>query len=209
MNLPWNLILFYMFAGVLVLAALGVISVRNSVHAALLLVLTFFTSAALWLLMQAEFLALALVLVYVGAVMVLFLFVVMMLDINTEQLREGYIRYLPVGVLVAVVMLAEMLLLLGVKSMAIPAPADPGGASNTAWLGNALFTQYLLPFETAAVILTVAVIAAIMLTLRHRTNTRYQSPAAQVAVQARDRIRIVKMESSKLDSSIVKEVPTP
>jgi NADH-quinone oxidoreductase subunit J len=209
MDLPWNLILFYMFAGVLVLAALGVISVRNSVHAALLLVLTFFTSAALWLLMQAEFLALALVLVYVGAVMVLFLFVVMMLDINAEQLREGYIRYLPVGVLVAAVMLAEMLLLLGVKAMAIPAPADPGGASNTAWLGNALFTQYLLPFETAAVILTVAVIAAIMLTLRHRTNTRYQNPAAQVAVQARDRIRIVKMESSKMESSTVKEAPTP
>jgi NADH-quinone oxidoreductase subunit J len=204
MDLPWNLILFYMFAGVLVLAALGVISVRNSVHAALLLVLTFFTSAALWLLMQAEFLALALILVYVGAVMVLFLFVVMMLDINTEQLREGYIRYLPVGILVAAVMLAEMLLLLGVKSMAIPAPVDPGGASNTAWLGNALFTQYLLPFETAAVILTVAVIAAIMLTLRHRTNTRYQNPAAQVAVQARDRIRIVKMESST-----VKEAPAP
>ena len=197
------------------LVALGRISVPNSVHAAVLLVLTFFTSAALWLLMQAEFLALALVLVYVGAVMVLFLFVVMMLDINTEQLREGYIRYLPVGILVAAVMLAEMLLLLGVKAMAIPAPADPGGASNTAWLGNALFTQYLLPFETAAVILTVAVIAAIMLTLRHRTNTRYQSPAAQVAVKARDRIRIVKMpsivkmESSKLENSSVKEAPTP
>jgi NADH-quinone oxidoreductase subunit J len=209
MDLPWNLILFYMFAGVLVLAALGVISVRNSVHAALLLVLTFFTSAALWLLMQAEFLALALVLVYVGAVTVLFLFVVMMLDINTEQLREGYIRYLPVGILVAATMLAEMLLLLGVKAMAIPPPTDPGGASNTAWLGTALFTQYLLPFETAAVILTVAVIAAIMLTLRHRTNTRYQSPPAQVAVQARDRIRIVKMESTKLENSSVKEAPTP
>ena len=207
--MSFDLVIFYAFAAVLVIAALGVISVRNSVHAALLLVLTFFTSAALWLLMQAEFLALALVLVYVGAVMVLFLFVVMMLDINTEQLREGYIRYLPVGVLVAVVMLAEMLLLLGVKAMAIPAPADPGGASNTAWLGNALFTQYLLPFETAAVILTVAVIAAIMLTLRHRTNTRYQNPAAQVAVQARDRIRIVKMESSKPENSSVKEAPTP
>jgi NADH-quinone oxidoreductase subunit J len=210
MNLPWNLILFYVFAGVLVAAALGVISVRNSVHATLLLVLTFFTSAALWLLMQAEFLALALVLVYVGAVMVLFLFVVMMLDINTEQLREGYIRYLPVGILVAAVMLAEMLLLLGVKAMAIPAPADPGGASNTAWLGNALFTQYLLPFETAAVILTVAVIAAIMLTLRQRTNTRYQNPAEQVAVKARDRIRIVKMPSIvKMESSTVKEASTP
>jgi NADH-quinone oxidoreductase subunit J len=203
MNLPWNLILFYIFAGVLVLAALGVISVRNSVHAALLLVLTFFTSAALWLLMQAEFLALALVLVYVGAVMVLFLFVVMMLDIDTEQMREGYIRYLPVGIFVAAVMLAEMLLLIGVKAMAIPAPVDPGGASNTVWLGNALFSQYLLPFETAAVILTVAVIAAIMLTLRKRTNTRHQNPSAQVTVQARDRVRIVKMESS------VKQAPTP
>jgi len=207
---PWNLILFYMFAGVLVLAALGVISVRNSVHAALLLVLTFFTSAALWLLMQAEFLALALVLVYVGAVMVLFLFVVMMLDINTEQLREGYIRYLPVGVLVAAVMLAEMLLLLGVKAMAIPAPADPGGASNTAWLGNALFTQYLLPFETAAVILTVR---------RDRGDHAHFASSHQhalpetrrrkVAVKARDRIRIVKMESSKMESSTVKEAPAP
>ncbi|MDR3387772.1 MAG: NADH-quinone oxidoreductase subunit J [Rudaea sp.] len=203
MNLPWNLILFYLFAGVLVLAALGVISVRNSVHAALLLVLTFFTSAALWLLMQAEFLALALILVYVGAVMVLFLFVVMMLDIDTEQMREGFIRYLPVGILVAAVMLAEMLLLIGVKAMAIPAPADPGGVSNTAWLGNALFTQFLLPFETAALILTVGLIAAIMLTLRKRSNTRYQNPSAQVAVQARDRVRIVKMQSS------VKEAPTP
>jgi NADH-quinone oxidoreductase subunit J len=198
-----NLILFYVFAAVLVIAALGVISAKNSVHAALLLVLCFFTTAALWLLMQAEFLAVALVLVYVGAVMVLFLFVVMMLDINTERMREGFIRFLPVGILVAVVMLVEMLLLIGVKGMAIEAPADPGGASNTAWLGNALFTQYLLPFETAGVILTVAVIAAIMLTLRHRTNTRYQSPAAQVAVKARDRIRIVKMESS------TKQAPTP
>ena len=188
-----NLFLFYAFASVLVIAALGVIAVKNSVHAALLLVLCFFTTSALWLLMQAEFLAIALVLVYVGAVMVLFLFVVMMLDINTEPMREGFIRYLPAGVLVAAVMLAEMLALMGVKSMAIEAPADPGGASNTAWLGKALFTNYLLPFETAAVILTVAVVAAIMLTLRRRTNTKYQNPSRQVAVQARDRIRIVKM----------------
>jgi len=188
-----NLILFYVFSSVLVIAALGVISVKNSVHAALLLVLCFFTTAALWLLMQAEFLAIALVLVYVGAVMVLFLFVVMMLDINTEPMREGFIRYLPVGVLVAAAMLAEMLALMGVKTMAIEPPADPGGASNTAWLGNALFNNYLLPFETAAVILTVAVIAAIMLTLRRRSNTKYQNPSKQVAVQARDRIRIVKM----------------
>jgi len=196
MELTLNLALFYAFAAVLVVAALGVISVKNSVHAALLLVLCFFTTAALWLLMQAEFLAIALVLVYVGAVMVLFLFVVMMLDIDTEPLREGFIRYLPIGLGVAVVMLAEMIGLIGVKSLAIPAPADPGGASNTAWLGNALFQNFLLPFETAAVILTVAVIAAIMLTLRKRANTKYENPAWQVSVQARDRIRIVKMPSS-------------
>jgi len=198
-----NLFLFYAFASVLVIAALGVIAVKNSVHAALLLVLCFFTTAALWLLMQAEFLAIALVLVYVGAVMVLFLFVVMMLDINTEPMREGFIRYLPAGMLVALVMLGEMVGLMGVKSMAIDPPADPGGASNTAWLGKALFTDYLLPFEVAAVILTVAVVAAIMLTLRRRSNTKYQNPSRQVEVQARDRIRIVKMRSA------TKEAPTP
>ncbi len=197
MDLPWTLILFYAFAAVLVVSAVGVISVKNSVHAALLLVLCFFTTAALWLLLQAEFLAVALVLVYVGAVMVLFLFVVMMLDIKIEPLREGFIRYLPIGLIVAVVMLVEMLALMGIKSMSFTAPpADPAGASNTAWLGQALFTQYLLPFEVAALILTVAVIAAVMLTLRKRVGTRYQNPSNQVAVQARDRIRIVKMVSS-------------
>ena len=203
MELTWNLVLFYAFAAVLVVAALGVIAVKNSVHAALLLVLCFFTTAALWLLMQAEFLAIALVLVYVGAVMVLFLFVVMMLDIDTEPMREGFTRYLPVGVGIAVVMLVEMIGLIGVKSIATVAPADPAGASNTAWLGNALFTRFLLPFETAAVILTVAVIAAIMLTLRKRTNTKYENPAWQVSVQAPDRVRIVKMESA------TKGVPAP
>src|ERR1700758_4989360 len=133
-----ELILFYAFATVLVLAALAVITVKNSVHAALFLVLTFFTSAALWLLMQAEFLAIALVLVYVGAVMVLFLFVVMMLDINTESTREGFIRYLPVGIGVAALMLVEMLLLIGVEGIATPPPADPAPDSNTHWLGMAL-----------------------------------------------------------------------
>jgi len=194
--MSFELILFYAFASVLVVAALGVISVKNSVHAALLLVFCFFNTAALWLLMQAEFLAIALVLVYVGAVMVLFLFVVMMLDINTEPMREGFIRYLPIGIGVAAIMLLEMLMLIGVKGMAIAAPADPGGSSNTAWLGNALFSRFLLPFETAAVILTVAVIAAIMLTLRRRENTKYQNPSRQVAVKASDRVRIVKMESA-------------
>ncbi|MGH8091749.1 MAG: NADH-quinone oxidoreductase subunit J [Rudaea sp.] len=191
-----SLILFYVFATILVLAALGVIGVKNSVHAALLLVLCFFTTSALWLLMQAEFLGIVLVLVYVGAVMVLFLFVVMMLDIKTEQMREGFIRYLPVGVLVAALMLAEMLLLIGVKNLQQLPPADPAGHSNTAWLGEALFTRFLLPFEVAAVILTVAVIAAVMLTLRKRENARYQNPSKQVAVKASERVRIVKMPSS-------------
>jgi len=199
--------LFFAFATVLVTAALAVITVRNSVHAALFLVLTFFTSAALWLLLQAEFLAIALVLVYVGAVMVLFLFVVMMLDINTESTREGFIRYLPVGLAVAIVMLVEMLALMGFNAMRIhPTPPEPAAAanlSNTAWLGNALFTGYLLPFEIAAVILTVAIIAAIMLTLRQRTGTRKQNPSAQVAVKAADRVRIVKMPSA------TKGAPTP
>ena len=201
MELTWNLGLFYAFATVLVIAALGVISVKNSVHAALLLVLCFFTTAALWLLMQAEFLAIALVLVYVGAVMVLFLFVVMMLDINTEPMREGFIRYLPIGIGVALVMLAEMVGLMGVKSLATPPPVDPAGASNTVWLGNALFRNFLLPFETAAVILTVAVIAAIMLTLRKRENTKYQNPSRQVAVKASDRVRIVKMPSATKEAA--------
>ena len=201
MELTWNLGLFYAFATVLVIAALGVISVKNSVHAALLLVLCFFTTAALWLLMQAEFLAVALVLVYVGAVMVLFLFVVMMLDINTEPMREGFIRYLPIGIGVALVMLAEMVGLMGVKSLATPPPVDPAGASNTVWLGNALFRNFLLPFETAAVILTVAVIAAIMLTLRKRENTKYQNPSRQVAVKASERVRIVKMPSATKEAA--------
>ena len=198
--MTWEVFLFFAFATVLVAAALAVISVKNSVHAALFLVLTFFTSAALWLLMQAEFLAIALVLVYVGAVMVLFLFVVMMLDINTESTREGFIRYLPIGRAVAVVMLVEMLALMGFNAMRnqpiAPEPAAAANLSNTAWLGNALFSSYLLPFEIAAVILTVAIIAAIMLTLRQRTGTRKQNPAAQVAVKASERVRIVKMPSA-------------
>src|SRR5258708_9374332 len=182
---------FYAFGGVLVLSGLAVITARNPVHGVLFLVLAFFTAAALWLLLQAEFLAIALVLVSVGAVMVLFLFVVMMLDISSEPLRGGLIRYLPVGVIVALAMLAEMIGLIGIKAMQVQAPVDPGGASNTAWLGHALFSQFLLPFEVAAVILTVSVVAAIMLTLRQRINTKKQNPALQVAVKASERERIV------------------
>src|SRR5574338_998316 len=135
--MSFHAFIFYFFAAILLAAALRVVTARNPVHAALFLVLAFFTSAAIWLLMQAEFLAIALVLVYVGAVMVLFLFVVMMLDIKVEPLREGFIRYLPIGVLVAAVMLTEMLLLIGVKSLQQTPPADPAGHSNTAWLGEA------------------------------------------------------------------------
>jgi len=192
-----ELALFYAFAAVLVLSAGAVITLRNPVHAALALVLAFFTSACIWLLMKAEFLGIALVLVYVGAVMVLFLFVVMMLDVDVERLREGYARYLPVGVIVALVMLVEMFAMLRVRDLtAVHAPPDPAtahGISNTEWLGRELFTNYSLPFEVAAVILTVAIVAAVTLTLRHRPGSRRQDPARQVLVRKQDRMRIVKM----------------
>lgn len=197
-----QLLLFYAFSAVLVASALAVISVRNSVHAALFLVLTFFTTAGIWLLAEAEFLAIALVLVYVGAVMVLFLFVVMMLDIKTERMREGFIRYLPVGVLVAAVMLVEMLALIGVRGLHLTLmPTNPAGMSNTVWLGHALFNEFLLPFEVAAIVLTVAIIVAIVLTLRHRTGVRTQNPSRQVDVRAADRIRIVKMAAESRNSA--------
>jgi NADH-quinone oxidoreductase subunit J len=195
--MDFQLIAFYLFATITALSALAVITVRNPVHAALFLVLTFFSSAVIWLLAEAEFLAIVLVLVYVGAVMVLFLFVVMMLDIKPGPLREGFARYLPVGILVALVMAAEMLILIGVQrfTQIVPA-ADPALAvagSNIEWLGRALFTEYLFPFELAAVILTVAIIAAIVITLRPRTNTKHQDPARQVAVRREDRVRLIKM----------------
>jgi NADH-quinone oxidoreductase subunit J len=199
-----ELALFYAFAAAAVGAALGVITVRNTVHAALLLVLTFFSCACLWLLLRAEFLAIALVLVYVGAVMVLFLFVVMMLDIRTDTLREGFARYLPVAALVAGIMLAQMLALIGWNAaLQVPAPENDAallaGASNTEWLGRALFTDYILPFEVAAVILTVAIIAAIALTLRRRPGVRHQDPARQVLVRKEDRLRIVKLRAEAGD----------
>jgi NADH-quinone oxidoreductase subunit J len=201
-----ELALFYAFAAVTVGAALGVITVRNTVHAALLLVLTFFSCACLWLLLRAEFLAIVLVLVYVGAVMVLFLFVVMMLDIRTDSLREGFARYLPVAAVVAGIMLAQMLALIGWNAtLQVPAPERDGallaGTSNTEWLGRALFTDYILPFEIAAVILTVAIIAAIVLTLRHRPGVRRQDPARQVLVRKEDRLRVVKVAAEKKEEA--------
>ena len=195
-----QLVAFYGFALATALAALGVITLKNPVHAVLSLILTIFSTACLWLLLQAEFLGIVLVLVYVGAVMILFLFVVMMLDVNTTPLREGFARYFPVAAAVAVVMLFEMLALIGVHGGGVAQPlpaADPAAqaGSNLQWLGNDLFTRFMLPFEVAAVILTVAIVVAIMLTLRRRANTKHQDPARQVMVRREDRIRLVKMKA--------------
>ncbi|HWX68050.1 MAG TPA: NADH-quinone oxidoreductase subunit J [Rhodanobacter sp.] len=205
----FQLICFYGFGFVTVAAALSVITLKNTVHAVLALVLTFFSAACLWMLLDAEFLALALIVVYVGAVMVLFLFVVMMLDIDQEKMREGFVKFLPVGLIVAVAMLAEMLGLIGVRAMHVQImganPATIVGMSNTAWLGQALYTKFLLPFEIAALILTVGVVAAVALTLRHRGDARYESASQQVKVNPRDRVRIVKMAAERP----VDESPTP
>jgi len=201
--MDWVNIAFWIFASIAAVSAGAVISVRNSVYAVLCLILTFFSIACVWLLVGAEFLGVTLVLVYVGAVMVLFLFVVMMLDIDTARLRQGWVRYLPVGLVVAVAMLVQMVTLIGVKARtATPFPADNAAAqaadtSNIAWLAKTLFTQFLLPFEFAAIILTVAVVAAVMLTLRKRTGIKTQNPGDQARVKAGDRLRIVKMDAEK------------
>ena len=198
--MDFALLAFLTFAAVAVASAGAVISVRNPVHAALFLVLTFFTVACTWILAGAEFLGVALILVYVGAVMVLFLFVVMMLDVDVAPLREGYVRYLPVGLLVAVVMLVEMLTLIGVRARTVPFgvdAVDASGGNNVAWVARRLFTDFLLPFEVAALILTVAVIAAVALTLRRRPGTKHQNPAEQARVRAADRLRMVSMPAEK------------
>ena len=200
--MDWINISFWAFALTAVVAAGAVISVRNPVHAVLCLILTFFSVACIWLLIGAEFLGVALVLVYVGAVMVLFLFVVMMLDIDVTAMREGWVRFLPVGLLVAVVMLVQMLLLIGVKARSVaPFPDNAASATadvdNTRWLAEQLFTGFILPFEFAAVILTVAVIAAVMLTLRRRTGNKSQNPGEQTRVKAGDRLRMVSMPAEK------------
>jgi len=192
--MDFALILFYGFGFVLLASSAMVVTLKNPVHAALFLVLAFFTAAALWMLLYAEFLAITLVLVYVGAVMVLFLFVVMMLDVNLDVLREGFWKHLPLAGLVGLVMAGEMVALLyrGAQGGAVPA-APPAGYSNTKELGRILYTDYVFPFELAAVILLVAIVAAIALTLRSRKETKYQDARTQLAANTGNRLRIVKM----------------
>ena len=189
--------IFYFFSAVLVGAAVAVITARNPVHAALFLVLAFFTCAGIWIQLQAEFLGIALVLVYVGAVMVLFLFVVMMLDINIARMRAGFWSYLPIGAIVATLLVIEMGIVVtgnyfGREGM--PAPeALPQNYSNTKELGRLIYTDYVYPFEIAAVILLVAIVAAIALTLRRRKNVKGMDVGQQVKVRRQDRVRIVSM----------------
>jgi NADH-quinone oxidoreductase subunit J len=189
--------LFYLFAAVLLASSLLVITAKNPVHAVLFLVLAFFNAAGLWMLLHAEFLSIMLVMVYVGAVMVLFLFVVMMLDINIERLRQGFWSYLPLGLIVGLIMAAEMSLILGARYFqleAMPAPQTPdAGFSNTKELGRLLFTDYLYPFELASVVLLVALIAAVVLTLRTRRDNKAMNPRLQNRVKAAERVRVVKM----------------
>ena len=194
-------ILFYTFATIMFGAALGVVFSRNPVHAVMFLVFTFFNAAILWLLAEAEFLAIVLVLVYVGAVMVLFLFVVMMLEVNIEAAKRGLTRYAPLGIGLALVMAIELINVIWLRSAA---PADfgsfavtPEGYNNTKALGSVLYTEHVYAFEIAAVILLLAIIAAITLTMRKRPGLKVQNISQQVAVRAKDRVRVVKMDAEK------------
>jgi NADH-quinone oxidoreductase subunit J len=192
---------FYFFAAVTVASAASVVTVRNPVYAALFLVLTFFSSAFLWMLLEAEFLAITLVLVYVGAVMVLFLFVVMMLDINIAVLREGFAKVLPIGIALALLMFGLIYMVVSGDRFGLEAMPDPvakaADHSNTKAIGSVLYTDYVLAFEIAAVILLVAIIAAIALTMRKRPETKYQNPSEQIKVRKGDRLRVIKMEAEK------------
>jgi NADH-quinone oxidoreductase subunit J len=191
-----SLAIFYVFAVVLVFAAFRVITAKNPVHAVLYLVLSFFNSAVLWMLMKAEFLAVSLIVIYVGAVMVLFLFVVMMLDINFEALRKSFWKFLPVAGTVAVIMLAEMVLILTHRFAKIDNVVEPSfNTASAEVLGRLIYTQYFLPFQLSAVLLLVGMVAAIALTLRKRKNTKYINPGDQIRVKREDRVRMVKMKS--------------
>ena len=204
MLMSFNTLVFYMFAAITVLAALRVITARNPVHAALFLVLAFCSSAGIWILLEAEFLAITLVLVYVGAVMVLFLFVVMMLDINLEQLREGFWRWFPFGAVLAVIMVFQMIWVLGNRQTAETGAEvikHAANYSNTKELGRLIYTDYVYPFELAAVLLLVAIVAAIALTLRRRKDVKSQEPNKQVLVKKADRLRIVSMVTESKEGS--------
>ncbi|EKE16576.1 MAG: hypothetical protein ACD_10C00909G0005 [uncultured bacterium] len=190
---------FYFLATILIAASLRVITARNPVHAALHLILAFFTCGGIWALLQAEFLAIAIILVYVGAVMVLFLFVVMMLDINIDRIRQGFWNYLPLGAILGVLMVVEMGLVLGSKYLQVPA-ADvlvPAGISNTKSIGALMFSDYVFPFELASIVLLVGMIAAIVLTYRGPKKTKYTNPNQQVFVKAKDRVRLLQMPVEK------------
>ena len=196
--MTFELFIFYLFSAVTLFSAVAVVTGRNPIYSALFLILAFFSSAAIWILLEAEFLGVVLVLVYVGAVMVLFLFVIMMLDIQIDTLKEGFIRYLPVGILVAVAVATEMILVMKSDAFKVDIPdAAPLSVNNTAELGEVLYTEYVLPFEIASVILVVAIIAAIVLTLRRRTGVKKQDPSKQVRTRTEDRVRLVKMKAEK------------
>ncbi len=190
---------FYFLSAILIFASLRVITARNPIHAALHLILAFFTCGGIWALLQAEFLAIALILVYVGAVMVLFLFVVMMLDINIDKIRQGFWNYLPLGALVGMLMVMEMGLVLGSKYFQVAA-ADamvPAGVSNTKEIGALMFSEYVYPFELASIVLLVGMIAAIVLTYRGPKKSKYTNPNQQVFVKAKDRMRVLQMPVEK------------
>ena len=190
-------VLFYAFSAILIIAATRVITARNPVHAALFLVLSFFSAAAIWMLLQAEFLSIVLVLVYVGAVMVLFLFVVMMLDINIEKMREGFWGYLPLAATIGAIVVLEMAVVLfrGFAKLDAVAPVTATHIGGTKELGMLIYTEYVYAFELAAVVLLVAIIAAVALTLRRRKDTKYFDPAKAVKVKRSDRVRLVAMKS--------------
>ncbi len=196
--MDFSVFVFYFLAAVLVFAALRVVTLRHPVHAALHLVLAFFSASGLFVLLQAEFLAIALILIYVGAVMVLFLFVVMMLDINIDRLREGFWKFFPVGAMIAALMAFEMALVLWAVYGQAPMseiPAMPKDFSNVQALGRLLFTEYAYPFELASVVLLVGIVAAVSLTLRGKRHNKAADPAAQVLVKAKDRVAIIKMKA--------------
>lgn len=209
--MDFKLVLFYVLSAILVGSGLAVITARNPVHAAMFLVLSFFTAAAVWLLAQAEFLALVLIMVYVGAVMVLFLFVVMMLDINFDRLRQGFWSYLPLGSLIGILMILEMSVVLGGQYFQVfdtPLPPELADSSNTKDLGLLLYTEYTYPDQIAASILLVAIIAAVILTFRGRKDSKKQVIADQIAVKAADRLRVVKMDAVKPQAPIT-PAPAP